>query len=352
MGPHRHPGGASAHRALAALTAIGLSLAAPGPAHASPSAKLTYLRGPGTEKCPNEAALRAAVAARLGFDVFFPWARRTVVAEIVRGPRGFRARLQIVGEDGVVLGVRAIDATSDSCEEVTRALALAISIAVDDFGLDEVPPTATPTPTSDADERPGTGPDGVQPAGRSPGRTTTPSEVPSTETPTPAPTPAPPPDLHFSASLAPLLSFGVAPTTSVGLRGALDVRFLRSFSASLELRGDLPASSGGVQTDVLAASLVPCVRAPFPLFFCAVGSLGDFHESGVGITHPLRGDAMYLAVGPRVGVDLPLGPRFFVLAYADGAFLLLRHTVTLGGLQAFEPSVFVPSVGAGAGVLF
>jgi len=129
------------------LATLVLSMGLARTARASPSAKLTYVRGLGAEKCPDEAALRKEVAARLGFDVFFPWARRTVVAEITKGPRGFRARLQILGEDGVVLGVRSIDATSDSCTDVAHALALAMSIAVDDFGLDDVPPPTPPPPS-------------------------------------------------------------------------------------------------------------------------------------------------------------------------------------------------------------
>jgi hypothetical protein len=330
---------------VAALVALTVSVGAPRPARASPSAKLTYLRGPGTEKCPNEAALRAAVAARLGFDVFFPWARRTVVAEIARGPRGYRAKLQIVGEDGVVLGVRAIDATSDSCEEVTRALALAISIAVDDFGLDDVPPPPTPDPTPSPTDDPRTGPDGVQPAARNPRRTTERREVPSTTTSTPT-------NLRLSASLAPRVSFLLAPATSVGLEAAFDVRFPRPFSLGVDLRGDLPASSGGIETNVLAASLVPCVRAPSPLLFCAVGSLGEFHETGVGISHATSGDALCLTLGARVGVELPLGPRFFLLGDADGAFVLIRHEVTLGSAPPFRLPVLSPSLSAGAGVLF
>lgn len=36
---------------------------------ASPSSRLVYVRGRGAETCPDEAALRAAVAARLGYDL-------------------------------------------------------------------------------------------------------------------------------------------------------------------------------------------------------------------------------------------------------------------------------------------
>jgi hypothetical protein len=41
-------------------------------AYATPSARLVYSRGHGAESCPDEHALREAVAARVGYDPFFP----------------------------------------------------------------------------------------------------------------------------------------------------------------------------------------------------------------------------------------------------------------------------------------
>jgi hypothetical protein len=323
----------------ASLAAVAVGLGAARVADASPSAKLTYLRGAGAEGCPDEAALRRAVAARLGYDVFFPWARRTVVAEIARGPRGFHARLQVVGEDGLVLGTRSLDATSQSCEEVTRALALAISIAVDDFGLDDAPPTPPaiePPPPSSAP----TVPSPVEPPPPAP------AAIPA---PTPPSTPP-----HFAVALSPIVSLLVAPGPSVGLEGSFEVRVSQAFSAGVELRADLPAkdSHGQVETHLSTVSLVPCLRAPRPLFVCVVASVGDFHESGVGVSNPQAHDAAFASVGPRVGVELPLGGRFFLRTHVEGAFVLLRHEVDLNGGPAFDLPVFAPSVGVGGGVLF
>src|SRR4051794_4640258 len=53
-------------------------------AGASPASRLVYSRGVGAESCADESALRAAVATRLGYDPFFPWAPITVVAQIRR----------------------------------------------------------------------------------------------------------------------------------------------------------------------------------------------------------------------------------------------------------------------------
>ena len=131
-------------RMAAAVAAALLGLAAR--AEASPSAKLTYLRAEGAERCPDEAELRKAVAARLGYDVFFPWAKTTVVVEITRAPKGFHGAVKFVGASGLVKGQRALDSKSDDCADIVRALALTVSIAIDDFGLDGSVPAPAPEP--------------------------------------------------------------------------------------------------------------------------------------------------------------------------------------------------------------
>ena len=45
-----------------------------------PSSRFVYARGEGAELCPDEAQVRLAVAARLGYDPFFPSAEKTIVA--------------------------------------------------------------------------------------------------------------------------------------------------------------------------------------------------------------------------------------------------------------------------------
>lgn len=113
-------------------------------ASASPSAKLVYVRGAGAETCPAEAELRKAVAVRIGYDPFFPVAQKTVVAQLARAPGGYRARVQIVGDDGTLRGERELATKGDDCGELTAAIALAVSVALDD--LDEPPPAAAPAP--------------------------------------------------------------------------------------------------------------------------------------------------------------------------------------------------------------
>ena len=83
---------------------VGVLAAGEVAACAAPSARLVYVRGPGAERCPSEAAVRAAVSARLGYDPFFDWARETIFVEIQRGPRAFRVLVKLVGADNLQRG--------------------------------------------------------------------------------------------------------------------------------------------------------------------------------------------------------------------------------------------------------
>src|SRR5688500_224004 len=96
---------------------------------ASPSAKLVYVRGGGAETCPDEGELRRAVASRIGYDPFFPVAQKTVIAQVSKAPQGYRARVQIVAEDGTVRGERELGTKGQDCGERVGAIALAISVA-------------------------------------------------------------------------------------------------------------------------------------------------------------------------------------------------------------------------------
>jgi hypothetical protein len=75
---------------------------------ASPSARLVYLREPSAESCPDERSVRGAVAARLGYDPFFPNAPETMFIEITSVRGQYRARVKLVDGDNVVRGTREI----------------------------------------------------------------------------------------------------------------------------------------------------------------------------------------------------------------------------------------------------
>lgn len=119
----------------------------------------------------------------------------------------------------------------------------------------------------------------------------------------------------FSADVGPGVWVGA------GLRGG-------PFAVDLELRGILPAKAFArepydpknprttvQQLDVssFTVNLVPCARFKY-LLGCGVLQAGALFESGS--VHSFSVDRQ-LAVGPRVGVELPFADRFAVFGFAE-----------------------------------
>jgi hypothetical protein len=115
-------------------------------ATAFPTSRLTYVRNKGAELCPPEEVVRTEVATRLGYDPFFVWAERTIVAQVWREPKGYRAAVQLVDAKGLVSGSRALRSQSDDCSELVKAAALAISISIDPDSVTRAP---GPPPAAD-----------------------------------------------------------------------------------------------------------------------------------------------------------------------------------------------------------
>jgi hypothetical protein len=337
---------------LSVAIAFGLLLSAK-TARAAPSAKLTYSRGPGAEICPDEGELRKAVAARLGYDPFFPWATKTIEASVTRGKKGFHGEVKVIDAAGMVRGARALDATSQDCTDIVRALALAISIALDDLGVDTPNVASTnvlePLPAPSPATLPG------------PEKPPSPSDAlakPAPDSPAPVAAPSSPGShsrLEPGLWVAPGVSFGTAPSTAVGLQ--IDVRLRYAlFSADAELHADLPASGGNtadlVRTYLVVGSLVPCVHWPGPLFGCAVLSAGTFQETGINLAVPRSEGAPYLAAGARIGVEIPVFTRYFLVAHGDALGVVVRHVVQVDGHTAFSLPGLVGQLAVGGGVYF
>ena len=92
---------------LAAFTAA-LAIFHASPAAAAPTARLVYSRTADAMSCPNEDVLRKAVAARVGYDPFFAWAPRTVVANLAREGNAYVAAVDLIDEQGLAHGARAL----------------------------------------------------------------------------------------------------------------------------------------------------------------------------------------------------------------------------------------------------
>jgi hypothetical protein len=322
------------HTRLVALVALSM-LFGTRTASASPTSKLTYVRGPGAEQCAEEGELRRYVAQRLGYDPFFAWADRTVVAQIDAVATGFRGQVRIIDAKGALLGERTLDAPAKDCGELVKSLALAISIAIDDLDAVEGPSASSPSRP-----RPTPEPAAV--------------DVPSVATERPdapsapdRPERAPTKEAHDGsgiggfATVGALGGVGSAPSASLGavVGGGVVGSW---WSMALEGRAEAPASgamSGGgrISTSRLAATLVPCARlgARLALSLCAVGSLGMLRASAEGVSAPRDDSALASSLGGRAGLDHPLAEWLGAYVDFEAGAPLERHRVELNGSTTY-----------------
>jgi hypothetical protein len=332
-------------RVFAAGVALSAVFAWPADAGAATTtARLVYLRGAGTESCPDERELIDAVAARLGYDPFTPFSLETLFTEVDKDGSGFVARVKLVSHDNTVRGARTLQ-TRGACSDLMASLALTISIAIDPMaGTRKGPPEGLP---------PGERPVDVDGASQT-------GEAPAEPTPEPAPaappTAAPPsPRVVFAIGGGPLASVGYASAPALGLAIFGRAR-IGDFSIALEGRGDLPAgtdvSEGGrVRSSLLAVSLLPCGHAGV-LFGCARGTVGRLAAEGLDVTDPGSSGAIWGAVGLRAGAEIPFGRVFALRIAADGDAVLTRYALRINGETRFRYSAVAGDLGLAAVATF
>lgn len=316
-------------------------------AHAAPTARLVYSRTAEASSCPDEAALRRAVSARVGYDVFFPWAPRTVVVAIVRRQRAFVATVSLVDEGGIDHGAHELH-SDVACVDLLDTVALAVAIAIDPQSLLAAPASSNeaPPPPPPPDPLPLT----PMPAALEPGDGT--GRRGDEESERKAPTSE---RVRLEASLGAVVSLGMAPSPAVGT--TLDVGFRWSrFSLAIEGAIDAPASeavsAGGRASAWLAyGALVPCASLGV-LFGCAVVRGGSLESSGEGVLDTKSASNAWWAIGGRVGALLPVTGPLRLRLRADLVGDLQPTTLRLDGATAWPAPVVAGSLGIDAVVRF
>ncbi len=272
----------------------------------APKARLSYSLGRGATECPQESALRDAVAARLGYEPFDEAAPRQLHVEVIATSVGLRARVELRGSGGELLGVRQLQSAEADCRELTSSLALAIGLALDPLRRAKT-------------EEPHAPPVEVAPSA--------PVDEESRHPPTPLLStaqaqPVRGPELLAGVGLAG--SLGTAPGASFGVsvEGALQWR--RRFSLGLGLKVDVSPSvelsRGRARTNVWAVSLAPCVHERW-VSGCVVVLGGATVSTAESISRPRTTATPYGSVGPRLAVDVPLSGVLSLRAHAE---LLVR----------------------------
>lgn len=307
-------------------------------ATASPSAKLVFARGPDTEICPDEEGFRAAVAARIGYDPFFPYAKRTVVTRIdaIAGGR-FRARMEVLDDKGTLLGEKSFVSAKKECTELVRTLALAVSLAID--VADPPPPPAEPEPPKPEPPKP-------EPAASAP------SVFEERETPKASVEPAPT-RIELSATMRGFV--GLAPSANLGValgaavrRGPWSIGLEGSWNPAVE---SAVGTSARISQELVAGSLLPCANWRF-LFGCAVGTGGRVQVASSGVRQPGADDALFVAIGGRVGAELEASPLLVFRASGDIAGIIVNHDIRIGSNEVERIGGFFVAAGLSAVVRF
>lgn len=282
-----------------------------------PSVRLLYTRGPGAEACPDQGAVRDAVAARLGYVPFDERAARLVIVAVASASPTLRARIELRDSAGTIVGLRELSSSTRDCTELAAAVELALSIAIDPLSFTR-PAGPRPPPTSRAHLRAKA--QGSAP--RSEARATAPPPVEER------------PRLQIAASVGGVLAIGSAASVAGGI--ALQGRLQwRRASIALEGRVDLPAyldvSGGRVSTSLLLAGVLGCGHYRW-LFGCLEIAAGAMRAAGHDIPDAESVTLAYVAGGVRLGTELPLHRVFALRLHGDllAAFTraTLRETTT------------------------
>jgi hypothetical protein len=316
--------------ALAALLGAAPARAADPPSPASGqgpaprAARLDYVRGLGTERCPGEQAFRDAVGAKVARDFFaaVPKPSARLVVTLGRRGAGYEGAAELHDAAGAVTWSMVFPGPphppAATCASLIAALAFGLAIEVDPVA----PPPVDPPPPV------------VQP--------------PIVPPPPPAKPEAPTRPFRIGAS--PWVDFATAPRVAVGLSLSLGFR-VAWFSLDLEGRWDPPAASTieGVEvgTSRGVGALVPCghVRYFAGCLLAEVDSLWGT-VSGPGINGGAHA-AIYGTAGGRLTAEIEIAPHLALRPAVDLLLALQRPALSVHGVLRWEVPAVSGRVGLG-----
>jgi hypothetical protein len=299
--------------------------------------------------CPNESNLRAAAVARLGYDPFAHAGRATVSVTITRSARGLKGEIRVdnPGREGAS---HAIESSSGDCAELGKAMALAISIAVDAMrGSSEpatqphdrdAPPPAPPSAAQDEHLVP----PAVEPELLGSGSITSDVKNPG------IPRPSSPGDAqHWQVSLHGLTSVGFAPGVTFG--GVLGAGWIGSNSSyEVEGRADYPQSTahgvGSISVWPLLFTVAPCVLVR-GWAFCGLGRIGALHGTGHGFARNLSGSSVLATAGARLANEAILSGPLRFRVFFDLDWIATNNSFDVDHRSAWATSGWGVSLGLG-----
>ncbi|XXT22783.1 hypothetical protein WME94_14645 [Sorangium sp. So ce429] len=303
----------------AALCLLRVADAHAAPEPPRPAVRLDFVRGPGTESCPDATFLRAEVARGLGADPFQDDAPQVITVRITREGPEIAASLALRDRDGQTRWADGFG-TRSPCDELLAGVALAIVAQL--LGAPEPappPPERSPPPEPPPADpsRPEPSPPPPQARGAAPEPPRRDGAPQARSRPEAAPAPAERPRLE--AGLGATLGLGITPGAAAGMTLSVGVR-RSGWSVAIEGRGLVALAHEvkemAISTRAFTAAGVGCLHGHH-LFGCGVATMG-FVRFVPG--HPwdmtVRDDALFSA-GARLGSDWPLSDRWSARVYAE-----------------------------------
>lgn len=298
--------------------------------HAEPAGRLSYERGPGAETCPDEAALRRAVAARLGEDPFDPASSRTFRLRISAGSR-LHGSVEAI-TNGAVEGRRELESEPDACAELVEAMALAVSLTINpELVVEPAPSREEPPAPPPANPPPAPL---VSPASpkRSPQHDRTAAERSEPRTKRGKP-------LTLAVGALAHGAVGTGPGVAVG--GSALVRAGGDWwHVGLEGRVDALSQAGigrngTVHSTLLAAVLAPCARYG-AVSGCPLLLLGSMFARSRGVAREDSDRGFFAATGGRLSTGGVLSEHLLLEARVDVLYALTPVTIELDGAPVWQ----------------
>lgn len=287
-----------------------------GDALAEAKARLVYVRGDGADECPEELDLRLWVIARLGYDPFSPQASRVVLARVEQQLEALHGSVELVDRDGKATGRRELSSPLGRCQELARALALSISLAVD--------PERASAPPKGVEEPPPR-----EPAEPPPPQETAPRAIDAVG----------PRPLHWFTSASLVGGVAILPAAAlggavgVGLRAdrfslALEARALSSFAREVAPRGELSGALFG-------GGPVGCWW-PGRFAGCLTTVVGAQRVGSAEISRPDSSTGLYWGIGARLMFQAPVSSSLRFTVAAEGLLNLSRNDVRLSNVEIWR----------------
>jgi hypothetical protein len=288
-----------------------------------PHLELVYTDASGVAACPDEASLRALVAARLGYDPFRSGAAERLEVVVAWGKKGLRGEVRWVGSSQTAARGRVFEAPADDCAELGQTLALAMSIAIDPFEE-----RSSPSQPSDPVD-----PAAIRDVGRA-------NPGPPDERTQPTPYRIVP---RLGAGA--IVSMGLVPDggpggfVAIGADyGALSITGEGRFHASQTLH----SGPGSIEISARSLLVVPCFRANW-LSICGVVTRGTLHGSATGYDRIYQADSPLWETGLRLALSYPASNLVQLSAFAEGQMVLEGTSFNVDGASVWRvrPATFV-----------